>query len=58
MADAPAGRDGRPERNREEAAQLCHAPFARVTVVQDGVLHPLAGYALDGTPRPPAGNVH
>ena len=57
MADAPADVTVVLNAIAKEAAQLCHAPFARVTVVQDGVLHPLAGYALDGTPRAPATNV-
>ena len=57
MADAPADVTVVLNAIAKEAAQLCHAPFARVTVIQDGMLHPLAGYALDGTPRPPATNV-
>jgi GAF domain-containing protein len=57
LADAPADVTVVLNAIAKEAAQLCHAPFARVTVVQDGLLRPLAGYALDGTPRPTAKDV-
>jgi len=57
MADAPADVFVVLNAIAKEAAQLCDAPFARVTVVQGDVLHPLAGYARDGTPRPPAKDV-
>ena len=41
MADSPADVTRILTAIAKEAAQLCHAPFARVTVVQDGVLRPL-----------------
>jgi GAF domain-containing protein len=40
-----------------QAATLCHAPFARVTVAQDGVLRVVAGFAAPGHRRAPARDV-
>ncbi len=35
-------------RSREQAANLCHAPFARVLLVEGDLLRPMAHYSVDG----------
>jgi signal transduction histidine kinase len=50
MADAPADVTVVLDAIAKEAARLCDAPFARVTVVDGDMLRPLAGYAADGLP--------
>jgi two-component system, NtrC family, sensor kinase len=57
MADSPADVMVVLNAIAEQAARLCHAPFAHMTVIEDGVLRPIAGYAVDGKPAAAAGSV-
>ncbi|MFO1313747.1 MAG: GAF domain-containing protein [Burkholderiales bacterium] len=57
MADAPADVTVVLNAIAKEAAQLCRAPFARMTVIEGDILRPIAGYAADDEPAAPAGSV-
>jgi signal transduction histidine kinase len=57
MADSPADVIVVLNAIAEQAARLCRAPFARMTVVEGDVLRPIAGYAADNQPAAPAGDV-
>ena len=53
MAESPADITDVMNAIAKEAAVLCHAPYARVTVLQGDMLLPLAAYSAEG-PQPPA----
>ncbi|MFO1304405.1 MAG: GAF domain-containing protein [Burkholderiales bacterium] len=57
MADAPADVTVVLDTIAKGAAQLCRAPFARMTIVEGDILRPIAGYAADDQPAPAAGSV-
>jgi GAF domain-containing protein len=57
IADAPADVAVVLNAIAEQAARLCNAPFARVTVVEDGLLRTRAGYASDGGLRTSGGDL-